>query len=159
MRKQFSEALHLQMSLNSDIVLITGDLGYGLWNQIKIDYPDRFYDVGSSEQLMMGCAVGMALEGKIPVVYSITSFLLYRPFEFIRNYLNHERIPVKLVGGGRDKDYGYLGFTHWAEDDEKIMSCFGNIDFYKPKTTDSMIAGLEKFLYSKTPSYLNLRRK
>jgi transketolase len=159
MRKQFSEILHQEMSYNNNIVLITGDLGYGLWNQIKIDYPDRFFDVGSAEQLMMGCAVGMALEGKIPVVYSITSFLLYRPFEFIRNYLDHEKIPVKLVGGGRDKDYGYLGFTHWAEDDKKIMSCFNNIDFYKPDTVGEMAAITPAFLYSSAPSYLNLRRK
>jgi len=159
MRKQFSNALHREMSLNENIVLITGDLGYGLWNQIKIDYPDRFYDVGSSEQLMMGCAVGMALEGKIPIVYSITSFLLYRPFEFIRNYLNHEKIPVKLVGGGRDKDYGYLGFTHWAEDDKRIMSCFDNIDFYKPETVEAMNHDVQKFLYNGAPAYMNLRRK
>jgi transketolase len=52
------------------------------------------------------------------VVYSITPFVLYRPFEWIRNYLDHEKIPVKLVGGGRDKDYGYLGFSHWAEEDD-----------------------------------------
>jgi len=158
MRKQFSEILHQEMSCNDKIILITGDLGYGLWNQIKIDYPNRFFDVGSSEQLLIGCAVGMALEGKIPIVYSITSFLLYRPFEFIRNYLNHEKIPVKLLGGGRDKDYGYLGFTHWAEDDKKIMSCFDNIEFYKPNTVVDMKKVVPNFIYSKTPSYLNLRR-
>ena len=108
MRKHFSKLLHDKMAENEDIVLITGDLGYGLWDRIKIDYGDRFYNVGSSEQLMTGMAVGMAFEGKIPVVYSITPFLLYRPFELVRNYINHEKVPVKLVGGGRDKDYGHL---------------------------------------------------
>jgi transketolase C-terminal domain/subunit len=60
---------------------------------------------------MIGAATGMAMEGKIPVVYSITPFLLYRPFVFLRNYLHHENIPVKLVGGGRNKDYGYCKRT------------------------------------------------
>ena len=69
------------MSANEDIVVLTGDLGYGLWDKIRIDYPDRFWNVGSSEQLMMGMASGMAMDGKIPFVYSITPFLLYRPFE------------------------------------------------------------------------------
>lgn len=147
------------MAKDDSIVLLTGDLGYGLWDRIKIDYPNRFYDVGSSEQLMIGCAVGMALEHKIPVVYSITPFLLYRPFEFIRNYLNHEKIPVKLVGGGRDKDYGYLGFSHWAEDDVKIMSCFDNIQTYKPRSEEEMLKQTHKFLYSDSPAYLNLSRK
>ena len=98
MRKAFSERLHLEMAKNKDIVVLTGDLGYGLWDRIRIDYQDRFFNVGSSEQLMMGMASGMAMEGKIPVVYSITPFLLYRPFEFIRNYVDHEKLPVKLIG-------------------------------------------------------------
>ena len=133
MRKQFAKYLHDEMSINEDIYLLTGDLGYGLWDRIKIDYPDRFINTLSSEQLMLGIACGLAMEGKLPVVYSITPFVLYRPFEWIRNYLNHEQVPVKLVGGGRDKDYGYLGFSHWAEEDIDIMSNFKNIELFKPK--------------------------
>jgi len=105
---------------------------------------------------MLGAACGMALEGKVPVVYSITPFLLYRPFEWIRNYLNNEKIPVKLVGGGRDKDYGYLGFSHWAEEDIKILSEFDNIKLYKPSTPEIKI--FKRMLYNNKPSYLNLKR-
>ena len=159
MRKRFSELLHDEMAKNSEIVLITGDLGYGLWDKIKIDFPDRFYNVGSAEQLMMGAAVGMAMENKLPIVYSITPFLLYRPFELIRNYLDHEKIPVKLVGGGRDKDYGYLGFSHWAEDDKKIMSCFKNIKTYHPESAEDLKKQFEKFLNDEGASYINLKRK
>ena len=117
MRKEFASFLHAEMALNEKLILLTGDLGYGLWDKIKIDYPDRFYNVMSSEQLMLGAAVGLATEGFIPIVYSITPFVLYRPFELLRNYLHHENISVKLVGGGRDRDYGYLGFSHWAKKD------------------------------------------
>ena len=156
MRKQFAEFLHSEMSQNEDIYVLTGDLGYGLWDKIKIDYPDRFTNFLSSEQLMVGAACGMAMEGKIPVVYSITPFVLYRPFEWIRNYLDHEKIPVKLAGGGRDKDYGYLGFSHWAEEDEQVMSVFKNIQFYKPKEFTKEI-GLD-LIYNNQPSYLNLSR-
>ena len=52
MRKEFASFLHGEMSYNEKIVLLTGDLGYGLWDQIRIDYPDRFYNVMSSEQLI-----------------------------------------------------------------------------------------------------------
>ena len=72
MRKEFAEFLHCEMSSNEKIILLTGDLGYGLWDKIKIDYPDRFYNVLSSEQLMIGAAIGFAMEGYIPLVYSIT---------------------------------------------------------------------------------------
>lgn len=157
MRKLFSKYLYEKMAIDKSIVLITGDLGYGLWDQIRLDYPDRFYNVGSAEQFMMGMATGMALEGKKPVVYSITPFLLYRPFEFIRNYLDNEKIIVKLVGGGRGKDYGSLGFSHWAEDDEKIMSYFENIEKYIPSESN-LEQMFESFINSNNPAYINLKK-
>jgi len=42
MRKDFANLLHIEMSTNPDIYLITGDLGYGLWDKVRDDYPDRF---------------------------------------------------------------------------------------------------------------------
>ena len=156
MRKEFAKFLHKEMSLDESIVLLTGDLGYGLWDKIKLDYPDRFYNVMSSEQLMVGAAVGLAMEGCIPVVYSITPFVIYRPFELLRNYLHHEEIPVKLVGGGRDKDYGYLGFTHWAEEDLEVLRTLPNIQRYKPAKVNEEV--YSTFLHNNKPSYLNLKR-
>mgnify|MGYP003629310248 CR=1 FL=1 len=64
MRKKFSSLLYEEMAVNDNIVVLTGDLGYGLWDKIKLDFPDRFYNVGSAEQLMVGMAVGLAMEGK-----------------------------------------------------------------------------------------------
>jgi len=158
MRKEFSKLLHREMGKNENIVLLTGDLGYGLWDRIRIDYPNRFWNVGSSEQLLLGAAVGMAMEGKIPFVYSITPFLLYRPFEVIRNYIDHEKIPVKLIGGGRGRDYGYLGFSHWAEEDKKIMSCFKNIKTRHPQDVKHVRSALMESLSIDAPYYINLKR-
>tara|TARA_X000000368_G_scaffold399904_1_gene371314 strand:+ start:2193 stop:2648 length:456 start_codon:yes stop_codon:yes gene_type:complete len=145
-----------EMNKNEKIFLLTGDLGFGLFDDIRKDFPNRFINVGSCEQLMIGLAVGLSYEGWIPLCYSITPFLLYRPFEFIRNYLNHELANVKLVGGGRDKDYKNLGFSHWAEDDVKIMSSLENIEIYKPETMSTEI--FNDFIYNNKPSYINLIR-
>jgi len=158
MRKYFSKLLHEEMGENQNIIILTADLGYGLWDKIKMDYPDRFYNVKASEQLMVGMATGMAMEGKIPIVYSITPFVIYRPFEWIRNYLNHEKIPVKLVGGGRDKDYGVLGFSHWAEDDKEIMHCFKNIMSLHPKDNEELKKWFHNIIYNEIPYYINLRK-
>jgi transketolase len=158
MRKQFAHLLHTEMSSNPDIYLITGDLGYGLWDKIRDDYPDRFYNVGSSEMAMMGAAIGLAMEGKIPYVYSITPFAIYRPFEMIRNYLDHENIPVNIIGGGRDKDYGYLGFSHWSHDDKKIMNVFSNIISTWPKNDGELLDSFQFSLKKQSPTYINLKR-
>jgi transketolase len=156
MRRELAKLLFDEMELNPNIYLITGDLGYGLWDNIRDTYPNRFFNVGSSEMAMMGMAIGLAMEGKIPFVYSITPFAIYRPFEMIRNYLDHEKIPVNIIGGGRDKDYGYLGFSHWAEEDIDILSNLPNIKLYKPKEFNVDI--FKEFLYNKCPSYLNLSK-
>jgi transketolase len=156
MRKQFAKMLHEAMGTDSRIFLLTADLGYGILDDIRRDYPDRAINVGSCEQLMIGMAVGLANSGFIPVCYSITPFLLYRPFEMIRNYVNYEKVNIKLAGTGRDKDYSHDGITHWAEDDMTIMKCLPNISLFKPKElTDDVF---KYFLFSDKPVYLNLRR-
>ena len=95
MRRRFQELLTEEMAKNEDIFLLVGDVGYRVFDHLREDYPDRVINPGAAEQLMIGMGVGLAMEGKIPVCYSITPFVLYRPFEFIRNYLHHEQIGLK----------------------------------------------------------------
>jgi transketolase len=158
MRKIFASYLIEKMRNDKDIVLLTGDLGYGLFDQIRLEFPDQFYNFGSSELSMVAAACGMALEGKKTYVYSITPFLLWRPFEVIRNYIDKESIPVKLIGGGRDEDYGYLGFSHWANDDLKFMNSFHNVKSFKPENNDVLIEILEQSLNSSNGFYINLKK-
>lgn len=158
MRKQFASILHEKMAENKDIYLITADLGYGLWDQIFQTYPSRSYNVGSSEMAMMGMGIGLAMEGKIPFVYSITPFAIYRPFEMIRNYLDHEQIPVNIIGGGRNRDYGYLGFSHWAEEDITVMSVFKGIRTLHPTNAEELPEIVNTMLNNPSPTYLNLKK-
>lgn len=159
MRKTFAKIIHEKMKNDDKIVVITADLGYMMWDQIKIDFPDRFFNCGSAEQLMISLAVGTTYENKIPICYSITPFLLYRPFEMIRNYINHELAPVKLVSCGRNKEYEHDGFSHWADDEGKIMSIFENIEKYYPSSPQDIEKYIDQFLYNGKPSYVSLSKK
>jgi transketolase len=158
MRGQFGYELYKAMALDERIIIITGDLGYNMFDAHKEDFMDRYYNVGASEQAMMGIAVGMALSGKIPVVYSITNFLLYRPYETIRNYIDHEQIAVKLCGGGRNKEYEHDGFSHWSEDAKNVLDNFPNIIQYWPETNKDMILNLKELLTNDKPCFLSLKR-
>lgn len=157
-RGWFAYELYNQMCENKNIYLITGDLGYHVLDFIKRDFPDRFINVGAAEQAMMGIAVGLALKNKIPIVYSITTFLLYRPFETIRNYLHYEKIPVRLVGSGRNKDYQHEGISHWAEEDKKIMKILNNIDSRWPDKNEEIVALVKEMITKDRPWYVNLQR-
>ena len=76
----------------------------------------------------------------------------------IRNYLDHEKISVHIVGGGRDRDYGYLGFSHWSEDDRRVMASFDNIESTWPETEEDLKQSLRYNLTNVGPSYTNLKR-
>jgi transketolase len=157
MRRLFVEELYRQMSRNDKVWLLTGDLGFNVLEPIKANFPERFINVGAAEQAMLDIAVGLALSGQVPFVYSITPFLLYRPYEAIRNYLHYEKIPVKLIGTGRDKEYGGLGLTHWAHDDKVVMGYFSNIKSYWPKK-EELRKLVRKAVKDKSPYYINLSK-
>lgn len=157
MRKLFAKKLYNYMEKNDKIYFLTGDLGYQLFNRIQNKFYRRFINCGASEQAMLDIAVGLATSGKIPFVYSITPFILYRPYETIRNSLNYEKIPVKLIGVGRNKEYGKLGFSHWAEDDSQVMKNFPNIESYWPEYKDFNRL-FDKIIYNNKPVYINLKK-
>lgn len=158
MRARFAQCIHEQMKINKDIYVVVNDLGYKMWDKVRQDFPDRFISVGAAEQAQIGVAIGLSLGGKIPIVYSITTFLLYRPFETIRNYLNYEKIPVKLIGSGRGKDYLHDGISHWAEEDKDILSILKNISSHWPEDNDNISQLVEEMLASDKPWYINLKR-
>ena len=158
MRGWFAYELHGQMVENPDIYVVLPDLGYGMFDSIRRDFPERVINTGAAEQAALGIGVGLALMGKIPIVYSITPFLLCRPFETIRNYINHEKIPVKLIGSGRDRDYEHDGFSHWGEEDREIMGIFGNIEARWPETKEEIPDLIKEMIRERKPFYINLKR-
>lgn len=158
MRARFAHELYLQMRKNQDIYVLTSDLGYKMWDKVKSDFPKRFLNTGASEQALIGIGIGLALTGKIPIVYSITPFLLYRPFETIRNYIHHEKIPVRLVGSGRNRDYSHDGISHWSEEDKKVMKIFKHIKSFWPESVEEIPHLVSKIIEENKPFYINLKR-
>ena len=161
-RGWFGRALYEEMARNDRVWILTADLGYGLLDPHREDFPDRFVNFGASEQLMIGAGVGLALEGQIPFCYSITTFLLYRPFEWHKNYLNHEEIPVRLVGSGYQDDYKHDGITHQPSGlfglDGLLETQLWNIDYHLPQDKTEVPSMVEKMTMRNQPSFICLRR-
>lgn len=157
-RQVFFEQLYENMKTNKDIFLLVGDLGYGYADKIREDFPDRFVNCGAAEFAMAGIASGLALEGKIPFVYTITPFLIYRSFEMLRTYIDHDQIPVKLVGSGRDTDYAHDGYSHNAEDTKKILDTLPNINQLWPNDESEIEEMLNKMVNTQKPYFISLKR-
>ena len=158
MRRTFQETLLLEMKNDDKIFLLVGDLGYKMWDNHFKEFPDRTINCGASEQAMLDIAVGLAYDGKIPVCYSITPFLIYRPFETLRTYIDYEKLPVKLVGSGRNKDYSHDGVSHWADDIGLYLGQLNNIKQFWPKTKKDVEKMTHDFIYGRSPAFISLAR-
>jgi len=95
-----------------DILLLTADLGFMALEPFSDAHPDKFFNVGVSEQNMIGMATGLAEAGFKPYTYSIATFATLRPYEFIRNGPVAHRLPVRVIGVGAGFEYGTAGNTH-----------------------------------------------
>ena len=108
-------------------LLLSGDIGYGIFDQLIKDRPRDFMNMGIAEQAMVGAACGLADRGYTPWVYTIIPFLIFRPFDFVRNLVCYDKANVKLVGVGGGLVYDNLGYTHYGVEDVSIASQLHNL--------------------------------
>ena len=158
MRRLLADLLLEKAKKNPDIYVLTGDLGYKLWDDFTVYCPSQYLNCGAAEQAMLDIAVGLAYEGKIPFVYSITPFLLYRGFETVRTYINYEKLNIKLLGSGRNHDYAHDGISHWSDDAGLVLASVPNIKSYWPKKKEEIPGILKEMLEVKGPCFISLKR-
>jgi transketolase len=125
MRNAFAD----EIRNHPDAVLLSGDIGYKLFDDIP---EDRFYNCGIAEANMIGVAAGLALSGKRPVVYTIASFATGRCYEQIKLDVGYHNLPVVIVGTGAGLSYAQLGPTHHALDDIALMRLIPNMTILAP---------------------------
>ena len=124
MRRKFGKLINDLAYKDNKIVLLVGDIGYGIFDDFRKNHKDKFFNLGICEQSIIGTAAGMALEGLKPWVYTITPFLIERPFEQIKLDIDQQKVNVNLVGFA---DYPTLGPTHSELNAKKLMKLFHNI--------------------------------
>lgn len=117
MRTAFVEELTSLARQDPAVMLLTGDLGYTVFEQFQAEFPTRYINCGVAEANMMGTAAGLAREGVKPFVYSFIPFAIFRCLEQIRIDICYHELPVTIVGLGAGYSYGDMGATHHAVED------------------------------------------
>lgn len=132
MRKTFISVISELAEKDDRIMLLTSDLGYLLMEPFAQKFPDRFINVGVSEQNMVGLATGLSESGMIPYIYSITPFAVLRPYEFIRNGPIYHQLQVRIVGSGGGFDYPHDGISHFGIDDIGVLRVQPGLSIFVP---------------------------
>lgn len=127
MRKTSLDSVYELAKRDERVVFIGSDLGPGVLDSMKKEMPDRFYMEGVSEQHIIGMAAGMAMEGFIPYINTIATFLTRRCYEQVALDLCLQDLPVRLIASGGGVVYAPLGPTHLAIEDIAIMRVLPNM--------------------------------
>ena len=154
MRRRFGKIISELAHKDEKIYVIVGDIGFRVFDEFREKHPDRFINMGICEQSIIGVSAGMALEGLKPWVYTITPFLIERPFEQIKLDINQQNLNVKLVGFA---DYPTLGPTHSELNGEKLMQLFSNIKSFFPKDGDETQEMIYDAYSKEGPAFISLQ--
>lgn len=158
MRNTFVNNLIKIAEEDKNVYLLTGDLGFSVFEGFAEKFPKRFINCGVAEQNMIGVAAGLALSGKKVYVYSIIPFVTMRCFEQIRNDVCYQNLDVKLIGVGGGFAYGSLGGTHHAIEDISILRTLPNMTVVCPADPVETEKLVLKTYQTKKPTYIRLSR-
>jgi len=156
MRSAFSKALCLAAGNDPELMFLTGDLGFQVFDEFVSKFGDRYINVGIAEAQMVDMAAGLAKEGFRPVAYSIASFMTARPFEQIRICVSYPDLPVLLVGAGGGYAYSSSGVTHHAGDDLALMSILPGMTVTAPCDPAEIGLLLPQILKLPGPAYMRI---
>ncbi|WP_333004760.1 transketolase family protein [Vibrio coralliilyticus] len=158
MRAAFITALTELARGDKDIVLVTGDLGFGTFEVFEAEFPNQYFNAGIAEQSMIGIASGLAKAGKKVFVYSIGNFVTLRCLEQIRNDACYHDLNVNLVCQGGGFTYGALGMSHHATEDLAVMRALPNVEVISPSNPEHTKEATKDLAYKKGVSYLRLEK-
>jgi len=132
MRNAYVSALSDLARTNKDIFVLVADNGALVYDEFRREFPEQFINCGISEANMISVAAGLASCGKIPFAYTISSFLIMRAYEQIRNDVCLQKMNVKLVGIGAGLVYSNLGPTHQAVEDIALTRTLPHMTIFSP---------------------------
>ncbi|MDQ6776739.1 MAG: 1-deoxy-D-xylulose-5-phosphate synthase [Actinomycetota bacterium] len=158
MRRAFVDGLVELGKRDERIVLLTADLGFAALEPFEEAFPTRFFNVGVSEQNMIGMSTGLAEAGFIPYAYSISTFASMRAYEFLRNGPVLHGLPVRVVGIGEGLDYGHNGMTHYALEDVALMRVQPDLAVVTPADDRHVRPMLEAVHGLPGPAYIRLSK-
>ena len=158
-RREFIDALVELAEKDDKVVLIVPDVGFNYIEEFRKRFPERFFNFGVTEQSTMIIAAGLALAGLKPYVYSMINFVVFRPYEMLRNAVCLHNANVKIIGVKGSEKYKFLGFSHnlIVENEEiKVMEHLPNLKSFIVSNPEEVKKIILEVYKEKGPAYIRL---
>jgi len=159
MRNAFAQQITELAQRDERVVLLSGDIGNRLFDDLKARCPDRFLNCGVAEANMISMAAGMAMSGLRPVCYTITPFITYRCMEQIRVDICYHHVPVVIVGTGAGLSYASLGATHHSCEEMGMLRLLPGLAVVAPADAMEVRGALKAALNHPHPVYIRIGKK
>lgn len=156
MRDTYLKKLYELAEKDTEVVSLVSDNGLIVYDDFRRDFPDRYYNFGIAEENMVAAAAGMASCGKIPFAYTISAFIAYRAYEFLRDDVCFQNQNVKLVGIGSGLTYSTLGPSHHTTEDIGLLRSLPNLTIFSPSTRMEVAWMMEEAYKINGPVYIRL---
>ncbi len=156
MRKIFPEIIEKLMNKDKKIFCLLGDIGIFSFRNIFKRFNNRILNMSTMEQTMLGFGAGLSKAGFIPIIHSITPFLILRALEQIKIDFVYNKLTCNIVSVGASNDYSKLGTTHHCFEDISILSNYNDINLFLPSNPNEFKYLFEKNYKNKSVNYFRI---
>lgn len=156
MRETCVKMIYELAKMDERVVFVGSDLSPGMLKDMKAQYPDRHYMEGVYEANIIGMAAGLAMDGYIPYVNTIATFITRRCYEQIAVDICMHKLPIRLIGNGGGVVYAPLGPTHLATEDISIMRALPNMTVVSVCDANEMVRFMKETIDWPHPIYIRL---
>ena len=156
MRDKLSSLLVQAAQNDPKVIVLSGDHGYALFDELRRVRPKQFLNCGVAEQGMVGIAAGLAQQGFKPIVYGLAAFIPMRTLEQIKLDVCFSNLPIIFLGDGAGLVYSTLGASHHCSEDIAVLRPLPNISIYSPCDATEMELCFQSAINSDGPSYIRI---
>ena len=156
MRKIFPIAVEELMKKDKKIFCLMGDIGIFSFRNIFKKFEERILNMSTMEQTMIGFGAGLSKAGYIPIIHSITPFLVLRALEQIKIDFVYNKLSCNIVSVGASNDYAKLGTTHHCFEDISVLSNYEDINLFLPSNPQEFKYLLQKNYKNNSVNYFRI---
>lgn len=158
MRTALVHTLSQIMKEHKDVITLTADMGFSVFEDLQKEFPRRFLNTGVTEQSTIGVAAGLALSGYKVFVYAQAAFITMRCFEQVRLDVCYNNVNVKLIGTAAGFSLNQLGVSHFAIEDVALMRSLPNMTVFTPGDPMEARWATQRAYTLNGPAYIRLTK-